>query len=260
MRPLGAVRVQEEVYEEQPGPGPAGPEPDVSIIVPCLDEVDNLQGLLQRLRHAFPAAGRTRAEFVIVDDGSGDGTATLLHSMIQTEPRLVPVVRPRTGGQTAALADGFRAARGRWIAHLDGDLQNDPADLPGMLLLAESGYDAVFGFRAKRNDSLSRRLSSRVAGTIRRLWLHDHIRDIGCSTRVVRRGALARIPQARDLHRYLPALLERSGCRILQVPVHHGPRHRGRSKYTNLGRAVRGVVDLPRMARLAHRLEHQEGR
>jgi len=232
---------------------------DLSIIVPCRDEAPNLPGLVDALTRAFPADASPRVEFVVVDDGSQDATASLLAELMQEEPRLVPVLRKTSGGQTAALWDGLHVAHGRWIAHLDGDLQNDPADLHGLMELAESGFDAVFGIRTSRNDSWARRVSSRIAGAVRRAFLHDHIRDIGCSTRVVRFEVLAAIPQVRDLHRYLPAVIERAGGRIVQVPVHHAPRRFGSSKYTNLGRALRGIVDLPRMVRLARHLERNRG-
>jgi dolichol-phosphate mannosyltransferase len=233
----------------------SGDAPELSVVVPCLDERANLSELVRRLQDAFPTGGAVHAEFVLVDDGSSDGSAVLLGELAAAEPRLVPVLRPRRGGQTAALWDGLRMARGGWIAHLDGDLQNDPADLPGMLQLARQGYDAVLGYRAARHDSWRRRAASRFANVVRRSVLHDHIHDIGCSTRVVRREALALLPELPDLHRYIPALLERSGWRIVQVPARHEPRRQGKSKYTNLGRGLRGLVDLARVARVARRLE-----
>jgi dolichol-phosphate mannosyltransferase len=229
--------------------------PELSVVVPCLNERESLRELVQRLQAAFPAGGPLDAEFVVVDDGSSDGSASLLRELAAAEPRLVPVLRPQRGGQTAALWDGLRRARAAWIGHLDGDLQNDPADLPGMLGQARQGYDAVFGFRATRHDSVRRRLASRFANAVRRAVLHDHIRDIGCSTRVVRREALAALPELPDLHRYIPALVERAGWRILQVPAHHEPRRHGMSKYTNLGRGLRGLADLIRVARVARHLE-----
>jgi dolichol-phosphate mannosyltransferase len=229
--------------------------PEISVVVPCLNERDSLPELVRRLQAAFPAAGAVLAEFVLVDDGSSDGSAVLLGELAAAEPRLVPVLRPRRGGQTAALWDGLRRARGTWIAHLDGDLQNDPGDLPAMLQVAQQGYDAVFGYRAARHDNWRRRAASRFANAVRRSVLHDHIRDIGCSTRVVHRAALAALPELPDLHRYLPALVERAGWRFVQVPARHEPRRHGVSKYTNLGRGLRGLVDLMRVARVARHLD-----
>ena len=229
--------------------------PELAVVVPCLNESGSLPELVRRLQAAFPAENEPRVEFVIVDDGSNDGSAALLRELAASEPRLVPVLRAQRGGQTAALWDGLRASRAAWIAHLDGDLQNDPADLPGMLLQAKQGFDAVLGYRAARHDSWRRRAASRFANVVRRAVLHDHIRDIGCSTRVVRREALEALPDVPDMHRYLPALLERAGWRIVQVPARHEPRRHGESKYTNWRRGLRGVVDLLRMSRVARHLE-----
>ncbi len=229
--------------------------PALSVVVPCLNESGSLRELVRRLQAAFPAGGTPQAEFILVDDGSSDGSAALLRELAAEEPRLVPVLRANRGGQTAALRDGLRASRGAWVAHLDGDLQNDPADLPGMLQQAQQGYDAVLGYRVTRHDSVRRRLASRFANAVRRAVLHDHIRDIGCSTRVVRREALAALPVLPDVHRYIPALLERAGWRIAQVPARHEPRRYGVSKYTNVGRGLRGLVDLARVARAARHLE-----
>ena len=230
---------------------------ELSVIVPCLNEADSIPTLLAELVAAFPVGGTTAAEFVLVDDGSEDDSRAVLSRCVAKEPRLHPVLRPSRGGQTQALHDGLQAARGDWIAHLDGDLQNDPRDLPALLEAARSGYDAVFGYRAERHDSLSRRWASRFANALRQQVLRDSIRDIGCSTRVVRREVLEKLPPLPDLHRYLPALVERAGWRVTQVPTHHRPRRHGTSKYGNLGRALRGPGDLFRMARLARRLRRE---
>lgn len=226
----------------------------LSIILPCLNEVDSLRELVWRLARAFPPDGDISAEFIIVDDGSGDGSAQLLQQLGPSEPRLVVVSRPRRGGQSVALWDGLAVARGEYVAHLDCDLQNDPDDLPGMLQMAQQGYDAVLGYRERRHDSWSRRGASAFANAVRRAILHDHVRDVGCSTRVVRREALTALPFVPNLHRYVPALLERGGCRIVQVPVHHHPRATGKSKYGNFRRGLEGLADLSRMSRLAEQL------
>lgn len=233
------------------------PPPELSIIVPCLNEADSLPSLLAELQAAFPVGAAPAAEFIIVDDGSVDGSAALLGELAGGELRLRPVLRPLRGGQTRALWDGLQAARGRWVAHLDGDLQNDPRDLRAMLVRAEAGHDAVFGFRTERHDSRSRRWASRAANAIRRQVLRDSIVDIGCSTRIVRREVLLTLPPLPDLHRYLPALIQRAGWRVLQMPTHHRLRQHGRSKYTNWGRALRGPGDLLRMASLARKLRRE---
>lgn len=233
---------------------------DLSVIVPCLDEAGSIPTLVAELSAAFPVAGPTAVEFILVDDGSADTTREVLARCVRAEPRLHPVLRARRGGQSRALQDGLLAARGEWIAHLDGDLQNDPGDLPGLLAHARKDLDAVFGYRATREDSAGRRRASRIANRLRKLVLRDSIVDIGCSTRVVRRAVLQTLPPLRDLHRYLPALVERAGWRVEQAPTHHRPRQHGRSKYTNLGRTLRAPLDLCRMARLARRLRIERRR
>jgi len=225
------------------------PEPVLSIVVPCYNEAGNLAELVERLAAALPADGGTAAEFVLVDDGSDDGTAEILARLARADARVVPVCRTERGGQTQALWSGFAAARGGWIGGLDGDLQNDPADLPRLYAQARrENLDAVLGFRATRHDDLGRRLSSRFANAVRRCVLGDTIRDIGCSTRVVRREALRGLEPLPNVHRYLPALIEAGGWRIAQVPVAHRPRRAGVSKYGNLSRGLAGLRDLPRMA------------
>ncbi len=235
---------------ESPAPAPSpGPEPPLlSVVVPCHDERDNLRELHRRLAEAFPTTGTIGAEFVLVDDGSTDGTGELLDQLAQGDPRVVPIHLAERSGQTAALWHGLQAARGDWIAHLDGDLQNDPADLPPMLERAREGdLDAVLGYRSRRHDDGSRRWASRAANAIRRTVLRDTIRDVGCSTRVVRREVLSSLPPVPNQHRYLPALIQRGGWSCIQIPTRHHERRHGSSKYGNLGRALDGLRDLPRM-------------
>jgi dolichol-phosphate mannosyltransferase len=220
--------------------------------VPCHNEADNLLELARRLAEAFPQDGQVSAEFVIVNDGSTDETESRLAELAQTEPRLLSVHLPVRSGQTLALWEGLCASRGRWIAHLDGDLQNDPSDLPDMLRRAqENDLDAVLGYRATRRDNLQRRFASWLANTVRRALLRDTIRDIGCSTRVVKRESLERIEPFPNMHRYLPALVELSGCKFEQIPVTHHERVHGSSKYGNLMRGIQSFRDLPRVMRQA---------
>ena len=221
---------------------------ELSVVIPCHNEVDNLVELVARLAAAFPPGTDPATEFILVDDGSTDGSAGVLTGLADQQSRLVPVVLPARVGQTRALWHGLQAARGRWIGHLDGDLQNDPADLPEMYRMARGeGLDAVLGYRLRRHDSPGRRLASRFANGVRRLVLHDSIQDVGCSTRIVRRAVLDRLPPVENQHRYLPALIELGGWRIAQVPAAHRERTRGSSKYGNLDRGLQGLRDLPRM-------------
>lgn len=218
----------------------------LSVIVPCFNEGDNLLDL----HAALADAASDGDEFILVNDGSTDASAGLLARLEAADSRVRPLHLAVRQGQTRALWEGLQMVRGRWIAHLDGDLQNDPRDLPGMLQLAVSeNLDAVLGFRAKRDDDLGRRLASRFANTVRHLALGDSIRDVGCSTRVVRSEVLRQLPPVTNLHRYLPAIIQMGHWRVAQVPTRHHSRRHGRSKYGNLSRGLEGLRDLPRMAR-----------
>ena len=222
--------------------------PELSVNIPCFNEAENLTELINRLEKVFPAHGELDLEFIIVDDGSSDGSAAIVADLAKENARIVPVYMPSRRGQTDALWQGLQAARGTWVGHLDGDLQNDPADLPVMYKRAQCDQlDAVLGYRLKRHDSLGRRLASQFANGVRRFVLHDAIRDVGCSTRVVRLDVLSELQPVKNLHRYLPALIELGGWRIAQVPVRHHERTRGVSKYGNLNRGFEGLRDLPRI-------------
>ncbi len=222
---------------------------ELSIVVPCYNEAGSLAELVDRLGEAFPREAKPTVEFVLVDDASSDGSDRLLEDLAAVEPRLSFVRHPRRQGQTGALWSGLLASRGSWVGHLDGDLQNDPADLPAMYRKAiREDLDAVLGYRQNRHDDLGRRLASRIANGVRRMVLHDSIRDVGCSTRIVRRGILECLKPVANQHRYLPALIELGGWRIAQVAVTHHDRMNGQSKYGNLDRGVQGLRDLPRMA------------
>lgn len=222
---------------------------DISVLIPCHNEAESIPELVSQLQKAFPRSGATAVDFVFIDDGSDDGSYEVMERCREGEPRIKAIRRSARGGQSAALRDGLLETGGEWIAYLDCDLQNDPRDLPWMLEKARKGYDAVIGYRPLRHDKLSRRLASQFANAVRRAVLKDHIRDIGCSIRVVRRETLERIPALAEEHRYLPALLEKAGAKIIQVPTAHRDRLYGRSNYDNLRRGLRGVADLIRVRR-----------
>ncbi len=232
---------------------PANDAIHLSIVVPAYDEEPNLVRLVAEVRAALDPVG-IAWELIVVDDGSDDGTPALLARLAAAEPRLHAVRLARRSGQTAALATGFRAARGRLIATLDADLQCSPDELPG-LVAALDGADLACGIRARRNDPPSRRLASALANLARRLLLAPRVRDLACPLRVFRAETLARVEEATPLfdgaHRWLPALFTLAGLRVVQRPVAHHPRTAGESKYTTRGRLAPIARELLRVLALA---------
>ena len=221
----------------------------LSLIAPVFDEVDNLAPLVERVQKALDGTAARRLagdwELILVDDGSRDGSDRRIRSLHRAEPRVRGVYLGRNCGQTAALAAGLHVARGRTIATLDADLQNDPADLPRMLARLEAeGVDAVLGWRRKRNDSVVRRLSSRIAYRVRNALLRDAVRDTGCSLKVFRSEALRALPLYEGMHRFLGTLLLQRGYTLVQEPVAHHPRTQGASKYGISNRAWRAFKDM----------------
>ena len=234
----------------------------VSVVIPARNEAASLPQLVDEVARAFRAlcerpelGGRERPggfEIIVVDDGSTDGTSRVLEDLAAAYPELRPIRLEANVGQSSAIAAGFHAARGDWIATLDADLQNDPADL--VLLWDElPGHDAALGWRVRREDTRAKRLISRVANRVRNLVLGQSIRDTGCSVRLFPRELARRLPLFHGVHRFFGPLLLREGCRIVQVPVSHRPRSHGRSHYNLRNRSLRVVVDLFGVAWLMHR-------
>jgi glycosyltransferase involved in cell wall biosynthesis len=218
-------------------------QPVLSVVVPVFDELDNLQPLVDRVRSTLDA-GEMSWELVAVDDGSTDGSSERLDELAAAESRLRVLHFEGNCGQSAALAAGFRHAAGRLVATLDADLQVFPEDLPALVeLLEREGVDAVVGIRAERQDSGWKRFSSRFANAVRNRLTREDIIDTGCPIKVFRAEALGELPVFNGMHRFLPTLLRLRGFRIRQVPVRHGPRQSGRSKYGTWGRALRGLRD-----------------
>lgn len=214
---------------------------DLSVVIPARNEIENLDPLLAELRSVLVTCGDY--ELLIVDDASRDGTGDRIAEEARRDPRVRALRLERQGGQSAALAAGFAHARGRVIATLDADLQNDPADLP-RLIKALANADVVSGVRAERHDSALRRFSSRVANGVRRAAIGDSITDIGCSLKAYRRETLAHLPPFIGMHRFLPALCEFRGARVVEIAVNHRPRRHGVSKYGVGNRLWRGLYDL----------------
>jgi dolichol-phosphate mannosyltransferase len=216
--------------------------PEISVVVPAYNEEENLRPLTAAIAETLMALGR-RYEVLFVDDGSRDGTASVLHDLAAKHPEVRAIHLRRNAGQTAALDAGFKHARGAIVVTLDADLQNDPRDIPALLeKLAD--YDVVCGIRRRRQDTWWRRVSSSLANGLRRRVLRDDIVDIGCSLRAYKRSCLASLKLYHGMHRFLPVLLQMEGCRIGQTPVSHHPRRHGTSKYNARNRAWRALMDL----------------
>jgi dolichol-phosphate mannosyltransferase len=217
--------------------------PDVSVVVPVYNEVESLPHLIEAIATTLIETN-LNYEIICVDDGSKDGSAELLKSLAQTRKNLKAVLLRRNYGQTPAMSAGFNYARGKVIITMDGDLQNDPADIPRLLAKLEEGYDLVSGWREKRQDAaLTRLLPSKIAnwliGRVTGVELHDY----GCSLKAYRSELVADMNLYGELHRFLPALAFIEGARITELPVGHHARRYGRSKY-GLGRTFRVVMDL----------------
>lgn len=215
--------------------------PEISIVVPVFNEAESLPLLTNEIRLVL-AAG-PRYEVLLVDDGSTDDSSSVIRSLAADDQRLRVFHWPENQGQSAALAAGFRHARAEVIVTLDADLQNDPADIPS-LLVALADADVVSGVRTDRQDSAVRRLSSRVANAARRRILRDGVTDVGCSLKVYRADFLRGVPVFDGFHRFLPALTQLQGARVSEVPVHHRPRRFGDSSYGIHNRLWRALIDL----------------
>jgi len=215
---------------------------DVSVVIPVLNERDNLAPLHQALREAL--AGR-EAELIFVDDGSSDGSAEALEGLARRDPRHVRVVELRRNfGQTAAIAAGIDHAAGEVVVLIDADLQNDPADIPMMLDKIGEGYDVVSGWRVRRRDAfLTRTLPSRLANGLISWVTGVALHDYGCTLKAYRREVLEGFRLYGEMHRFIPAYAGAVGARIVEVPVQHYPRRHGKTKY-GLGRTLKVVLDL----------------
>lgn len=221
----------------------ATPAPAVTLIVPVYNEEGNLSALSEEIHRAM--AQQPRAwELLLVDDGSTDGSLDVIRGLAaaSADTRYLSLAENR--GQSAAFAAGFAAARGEVFVTLDGDLQNDPADIPRMLDVYEQGYDMVIGWRARRRDSLLKRVSSKIANAVRNRLSGENVKDTGCSLKVMRARMCRELPVFRGMHRFLPTLMKMQGARRTEVQVNHRPRLSGVSKYGIWDRAFSGLYDL----------------
>ena len=211
--------------------------PRVSVVIPLFNEQDNMEAL-QRQLHA--ALAGLSYEIVFVDDGSSDETAR----RVENRPDVRFLEFEKNAGQSAAMYAGIQAARGEVIALLDGDLQNDPADIPRLLAEIDAGADLVCGYRAQRRDTLTKRITSKVANFVRSRFIGDGIRDTGCTLKAMRRDCRRALIPFYGMHRFIPALIKSAGFKIVEIPVNHRPRVAGVSKYGLGNRAIKATVDM----------------
>lgn len=228
--------------------------PDLSVVVPVHNERDNIVPLLSEIAAAL--RGNSDFEIVYVDDCSRDDSLAVLTAAKRQFPELRVIRHLAQSGQSTAVRTGVRAARGSWIATLDGDGQNDPADIPKLLAMRDESPASIklfAGWRVNRKDSGSKRWASKFANAIRSRLLRDATPDTGCGIKLFERAVFLDLPYFDHMHRYLPALVQRAGWQVKSVPVNHRPRGAGQSKYNNLNRALVGIADLRGVAWLIRR-------
>jgi dolichol-phosphate mannosyltransferase len=208
-----------------------------SIIIPFYNEEETVQAVLEEV-----IATNNEAEILAINDGSSDRTWEIMQTLT---PRVRALQLPVNQGQSAAMYAGLRMSTQPLVALMDGDGQNDPSEIPKLIAeLEKSGKDFVCGYRAKRQDTASRRWASKFANQIRRAFLHDGVRDTGCSLKAMKRDCIDALVPFNGMHRYIPALLLQAGHEFSEIEVNHRHRLAGTSKYTNWDRALRGIHDL----------------
>lgn len=213
-------------------------DPDLSVVVPLYNEEDNVGELVSQIHAALD--GRDY-EIVLIDDGSTDQTVARVPA---PDPRVRLLRFKKNAGQSAAMHAGIHRARGTVIVTLDGDLQNDPADIPLLLSKLDEGHDLVCGYRAKRKDTPFKRLQSRIANAVRSRFVGDGVRDTGCTLKAMRRECREALLLFNGMHRFIPALIRNMGYKVAEVPVNHRPRVHGVSKYGFGNRAWRATMDM----------------
>ena len=220
--------------------------PLLSVIIPIINEQDNIEPLIKEITAALDAI--CKYEIIFINDASTDESLLILSNLKKTYPFLRVITHDNRYGQSAGLRTGIIAAKGSLIVTLDGDGQNDPADIPNLLKQhqksSNSGFLMITGHRITRRDSWTKRQASRIAHLIRRTILKDDNPDTGCSLKLYERELFLRLPYFDHMHRYLPALAKRENCTVAIVPVNHRHRAYGRSKYANFDRLLVGIPDL----------------
>jgi len=210
---------------------------EISVVVPLFNEEESIAILQTELSAALKGFDY---EIIFVDDGSVDRTA----ERIETAPNIHLIRFEKNSGQSAAIYAGVTATRGGTLVIIDGDLQNDPADIPKLLAEIARGADLVCGYRVQRRDTLVKRATSRIANAVRSRYTKDGVRDTGCTLKAMRRECMSTLLPFKGMHRFIPALVKAAGYRLVEVPVNHRPRRFGQSKYGLGNRALRATVDM----------------
>ena len=208
---------------------------EISIVIPFYNEAETAQYLLEEIKTHNPTS-----EIIAINDGSSDQTLAILSQIDGIRVLNSSLNR----GQSSALYSGLTKATGPIIVTMDGDGQNDPADIPKLVEALDADTGMVCGFRKKRKDVLSKRIASKIGNFIRRLFIQDGIRDTGCSLKCFRKKDVQHLVPFNGMHRFMAAAMKNAGLKIIEIPVNHRERYAGQSKYTNLDRAIRGIYDL----------------
>ncbi len=211
--------------------------PDISVVIPLYNEGENMTLLQGEIRAALQGLNY---ELILVDDGSTDDTA----GRVEKTPEVRLLEFQKNAGQSAAMLAGMHAARGAVLVLLDGDLQNNPQDIPRLLAEIEKGADLACGFRAQRMDTLLKKMTSRVANFVRSRFVGDGVRDTGCTLKALRRECVSALVPFKGVHRFIPALIKNAGYKVVEIPVNHRARQFGVSKYGFGNRALRATTDM----------------
>jgi len=236
--------------------GMEGHRVEISVVIPVYNEEENLPVLMARLSDVLGGLGKSY-EIVFVDDGSTDGSRKILKEMASRHPQIRGLGFKRNCGETAAGTAGLKEAKGKIVITMDADLQNDPRDIPRMLEYLND-YDMVTGWRQKREDSLVKRITSKIANRIRNCLSGETIRDSGCTFRAYKRECLQNLKLFKGMHRFIPTLVKMEGFRVIEIPIAHHPRQFGVSKYTTWNRIWRAFIDLLAVRWMKSRHIHYE--
>lgn len=215
----------------------------LSVVIPIKNEEENIEPLIQRITFVLDKVGKSY-EIIFIDDGSTDRSFQILRDIQQQNKSLKIIKFDQNYGQTAAIDAGLRNSTGKYIVTMDGDLQNDPRDVPNLLQKAEEGFDLVCGYRKKRKDNIVRILSSKIANAVRNKITNENIKDVGCTLKLFNSKYVKNLKLFEGMHRFLPTLMKLEGAKVAQIPVNHFPRKFGKTKYNIRNRLFKSVKDL----------------